>query len=754
MQRKDFPLLYYQLSEEAVLGILLGNHDQVIQKDIKRLKSVLKNGLTKDYKRYGIYPDTDLMDARLRLVEVAIRPTYKNQSASFPLSQKLTIPIPVVTGAVEEGGFECYLPLFQQQFSYERETQFRTLASHFIRNYLADRTPEQLYTYLRYPKPQLDFIRLRVKDENTFTWSNWSGQRRFRTLARLAVKVPQKKSNNRKNTLPEVAWEREQEVRNLIENILLANANVLVVGARGSGKSTVIQQAIREITKQLKGQQVEHTFWQIMPQRITASSKYLGEWQEAVENLIGDLVAANGILWVDQIIQLLMSGGEGAEDSVAAFLIPFLQQQKIRLLGEVSPQELESMRRLLPGFVENFQIVELEELQEKQVHAILTQLAEYSNQRLKIPIGNAALMLTYRLLLRYYPYEAFPGKGAKFLASCINVAKLQKANRITVKDVIKQFIQQSGLPEIFLRDDLALESSVVKSYFEKRIMGQPNVIEQLVSLIQIYKAGLNDPNKPIASLLFAGPTGVGKTASTKALAEYFFGMGQEKTPLIRIDMSEFQHAGHFIRFIGYGKQVGKLVKEVREKPFAVILLDEVEKAHPSIFDALLGLLDEGTLTDHFGRQTNFRNTIIIMTSNLGASNQQSLGFRATDSNEAIYHSAIRKFFRPEFINRIDQIVFFSKLSQENVYHILLKELEELKKREGFVKQGLELFFSDALIQHLSKEGFDEKYGARPLQQTIERKVVAPMAKWVLAHKEIRNRPIYLDYDKELTIGVA
>ncbi|MEM9848677.1 MAG: AAA family ATPase, partial [Bacteroidota bacterium] len=564
MQRKNFPILYYKLSEDAVLGILLGTYEQIIQKDIRKLRSVFKNYLTKDYKRYGVYPDTDLIEPRLRIIEAAIRPTYKNNTASFPLSQKLIVPIPVVTGKVEEGGYECHLPLFQQQFSYEREMQFKTLAGHFVRNYLADQTPEQLYNYLRYPKPALDFVTLRVKDENTFSWSSWSGQRRFRTLNRLAVQVPQKKNSSRKNTLPELAWERDLEVRQLIENILLANANVLVVGAKGSGKSTVIQQSIREIVKQLKGQQVEHTFWQIMPQRITASSKYLGEWQEAVENLIGDLSAANGILWVDQIMQLLMSGGEGAEDSIAAFLIPFLQQQKVRLLGEVTPQELESMRRLLPGFVENFQIVALEPLQEKQVHAILTQLADYSAQRLKLPIDSTALMLSYRLLLRYYPYEAFPGKGAKFLANCINVALLKKAKRITSRDIIKQFIQQSGLPEIFLRDDLALETELVRDHFEARIMGQPNVIERLISLIQVYKAGLNDPNKPIASILFAGPTGVGKTASAKALAGYFFGMGQEKMPLIRIDMSEYQHAGQFIRFIGYGKQVGKLVKEVRE----------------------------------------------------------------------------------------------------------------------------------------------------------------------------------------------
>lgn len=751
MQKKDFPILYYTLNKNAVLGVLLGSHEQIVQKDIKSLKTALRHYLQKEYKRYGFYPDVDLNNARLRIFEVQVRPAYHTQSASFPLNQKVNIPVPVITGELEDGGYECHMPLFQERFMYDQEKQCKTLVTHFVRNMFMNKSPEEIYPFLRYPKPEIDFVSLKVKEEQEFTWSNWRGQRRYKTLNRLATQIPQKRTEARKKNLPEIAWERDYEVKMLTEKIMLANANVLVVGTSGSGKSTIIQQAIKEITNQLKGQQVALTFWKIMPQRITASSKYLGEWQEAVENLIEELILANGVLWIDQIIQLLMSGGEGAEDSIAAFLIPFLQQRKIRVLGEVSPQELESMRRLLPGFVETFQLLELAELTEKQVHAILTQLADFSNTRLKIPIEAAALLQSYRLLLRYYPYESFPGKGAKFLAQCINVAKLKKRNQITITDVINQFVQQSGLPELFLRDDLKLKDQDIRNFFGERIIGQLAVIQQFCDLIKVFKAGLNDPNKPIATLLFAGPTGVGKTASAKALADYFFGMGQEKMPLIRIDMSEFQSANQYLRFIGYGKQVGKLVKEVREKPFAVVLLDEVEKAHPSIFDALLGVLDEGTQTDHFGRMTNFRNTIIIMTSNLGASNQQSLGFKSTDSEAAIYNSAIRKFFRPEFINRIDQVIYFNALNQKNVERILLKELEELKQREGYVKQGIRLHFSEKLIQFLAKEGFDSKYGARPLQRKIEEKITAPMAKWILENEGVKEVEVLLDYQGEVVI---
>ena len=252
-------------------------------------------------------------------------------------------------------------------------------------------------------------------------------------------------------------------------------------------------------------------------------------------------------------------------------------------------------------------------------------------------------------------------------------------------------------------------------------------------------------------MLFSGPTGVGKTASAKALASYFFGKGQKRSPLIRIDMSEFQHPGMLSRFIGAGNEVGKLVQEIRERPFSVLLLDEVEKADPTIFDALLTVLDEGVLVDNFGRTTNFRNTIIIMTSNLGASNRRSIGFGSSDSPK--YDSAIRNFFRPEFVNRIDHIVIFNSLTSKDIEKITLKELEELKQREGFTKRGFQLEFTTAVAAHLSKVGFDERYGARPLQRAIEREIVSPLAQWILANPKVENCKLKVDFQEgELKIS--
>jgi ATP-dependent Clp protease ATP-binding subunit ClpA len=335
----------------------------------------------------------------------------------------------------------------------------------------------------------------------------------------------------------------------------------------------------------------------------------------------------------------------------------------------------------------------------------------------------------------------------------VNETELNEENVITKEVVIQNFVNQTGLPELFLRDDILLNQKELKDHFLSRIIGQEDAVEKLCEIVKIFKAGLNNPGKPITTLVFAGPTGVGKTASAKALADYFFGKGQKQSPLIRIDMSEFQYSGQISRFIGSGQETGKLIQDIRERPFSVLLLDEVEKAAPSIFDALLTVLDEGVLVDAFGRVTNFRNTIIILTTNLGASNRQSIGYGGEVNKDANYLSAINSFFRPEFVNRIDGIVMFNSLSQKDIFSITLKELSELKKREGFVKRGLDVHFSENVAKYLSKSGFDERYGARPLQRMLEQTIVNPLANWLLQHPTVKERKVFVDYNKGLIIKV-
>ncbi len=750
METITYPLIYYTLPDTSILGILVGTDYQLVDKDLRGLKSTLSSHLQKQYKKHDDYPHVAISEPKLKMFDISVRPTYRTERAAFPMKDTVKVPVAVVYGETDSGHYECYLPTFNESFYYYDNKQFNALVKHFTTDKLNRLTPEEIYQHIMRGRPQLDTITLRVNYNKEHNW-NFKYEPTYKTLASMADRYPYGKAVRRNiSAFPEAAWELEHKVAETIEKLINSRSNVLLIGQPLCGKSSVLKQAIKKITAKNRKQRLDFTFWQIMPQRITASAKWLGEWQENCELLIEDLSSANGILWVVDFIRLLQTGGEGPEDSVAAFMQSFLRDGKLQMVGEVTPEQLESIKRLLPGFAEHFQLVKIDDLPEQKIQRILDKLAEFSDSNLKIKMKKSALGLTYRLLHRYYPYSSFPGKAVRFLGQCVNEAQLNQQNSINKEAVIHNFIKQTGMPELFLRDDILLDTNDLTNYFQQRIIGQPGAVDMMVSTIKVFKTGLNNPHKPITTMIFAGPTGVGKTASARAMADYFFGKGQNQSPLIRVDMSEFQHPGMIHRFIGAGRDVGKVVKEVRERPFSVLLLDEVEKAHPVIFDALLAALDEGILVDAYGRITNLRNTIIIMTTNLGASNRRSISF--DKSVRPDYGGALRGFFRPEFLNRVDSVVTFNSLGEDNIRLITLKELEDLKQREGFVKRNLQLTFGASLIDYLTSVGFDERYGARPLQRAIEQEVVAPFAHWLNKQPELNGVSLKLDYtDEQLTI---
>lgn len=745
MEKIVYPLLYYPINEHALLGQLVGTDIELVDSNLDGLRKTLLSYLQKQYKKYDFYPASEMVSPRLKIVSFQVQPSYRLRGGVFPLPDTLKINLPIVYGPTEEGQYECHIPTFQEHFFYYEPRQLDALVQYAGSTYLNQTSPEKLYRLIRTPRPKLDTVELRVNYERKHFKGGWDQERTYDVLNRLAEPYPPTKFQQRNlSALPDVAWRREKEVTKAIEKIIGTRSNILIVGRSGTGKSAVLSAALRSISNKSRKQKAGYNFWRIMPQRITASAKYLGEWEETVEALIDELNAANGIIWVEQMVQLLQTGGQGPEDSVAAFLMSFLQQGVLQMVGEATPRELESMRRLLPGFVEAFHIIEINELNERDVKLVMEKLASYAANNYKIQIPQAARELSYRLLLRYNPYTSFPGKAVSFLGYCLNEARARQETAVGKEEVIRNFVRQTGLPELFLRDELPLDVKALRSYFESRIIGQPKAVNALTQVVKVFKAGLNNPYRPIASFLFAGPTGVGKTASVKALSEYFFGKGQRTSPMIRIDMSEFQYPEQLTRLIGAGREPGQLVKDVRERPFSVLLLDEVEKADLAIFDALLGLLDEGILVDAYGRETNFRNTIVIMTSNLGASNRSTPGFSDKLPDEGTFRSAVERHFRPEFINRIDELVVFNSLKAEDILEITRKELDGLKQREGFLKVGLEVQFLPELIHHLADIGFDERYGARPLQRALENHVVMPVARWMLEHS--------IDKAGRLTIG--
>jgi ATP-dependent Clp protease ATP-binding subunit ClpA len=737
MEVWQFPVLCVAAPGDHVCARLVGLDWELVGPSAKRLKALFAKRLLTELDR-GL--ERPMRTPQLTVRPVSARPGYRRRDGHYPAPAPVTVPVAAVHGE-EDGAFVCHLPLLGEAFHYYRESQLDGLIEHFARERFQAMTPEELHRFLLPGRPWLDFVPLKVKGERR--------PKEDRALLRLdamldsiADRYPRPKGARRRlHVFPTLGGLRPDLVQAVVSKLLQENANVLLVGEPGVGKSAVLMEAIDRAENR--------SFWRTTPRRMIAGARWLGDWQEIVERLALALEASRDILWIDGIVDLLRVGGEGPEDSVAAYLQPRLDRGELQIVGELTPSELDAARARLPGFIDRFQIVRVEELPRERMLAVIDGLRDNAKQAQKVDIERRAAQAACRLLARHVRYESFPGKAVSFLAQCVNDALLRERATVTERDVLDEFGRRTGLPDLLLRDDATLDDAALRAHFARRILGQDEAVARLCRVVKVAKTGLNDPGRPVATLLFAGPTGVGKTASAKALAEFFFGRGG-RDPLVRLDMSELQHPAQIERLIGSADGPGTLLEQIRSRPFSVLLLDEIEKAHPAFFDALLGVLDEGRLLDAFGRAADFRGCIVVMTTNVGTRREGSLGFGPEAPDR--YDAEIRAFFRPEFVNRIDQLLTFRPLEPEVVLGIARKELEALREREGIVKRGTALEFGEGLVRHLAAAGFDRVYGARPLQRAIERLVVGPLSKWLLANAAPRR--VRLDWAEGLVLEKA
>jgi ATP-dependent Clp protease ATP-binding subunit ClpB len=327
---------------------------------------------------------------------------------------------------------------------------------------------------------------------------------------------------------------------------------------------------------------------------------------------------------------------------------------------------------------------------------------------------------------------------------------------ITENDIAEIVAKWTGIPVSRMLEEEAEKLGRMEEDLKKRIIGQDEAVQKISDTIKRSRAGIGDPNKPIGSFIFLGPTGVGKTELTKALAEFMF---NDEKALIRVDMSEFMEKHAVSKLIGAPPgyvgfdEGGGLVDQVRHRPYSIVLFDEIEKAHPEVFNVLLQVLDNGRLTDSKGRTVNFKNTIIIMTSNIGAQyidKMEKMGFseRAEGSNNSYNDikgkvlEALKDYFRPEFLNRIDDIVLFDILSKEAVRNIV--EIQVNLVRERLMDKEIELHLSEAALDYLAKEGYDPQYGARPLKRLIQNKILNPVASMIISKGIMRGGAVNVD----------
>ncbi len=416
------------------------------------------------------------------------------------------------------------------------------------------------------------------------------------------------------------------------------------------------------------------------------------------------------------------------------------------MVAEATPSELDACRRLLPGLVDALPIIHVKPMQEEHEVELLRTTLNNRLQSTDITHDPDLPAHLSRICRQFQRHSAPPGPAMRFVDELSGKRRLKTAEKNwTLPWMLGQFSKKTGLPLAMIDDAVPLRKEDIAATLALEVIGQDTACMEVAGVVTRAKSAVQDPKRPFGCLLLCGPTGVGKTQLAKSLAKYLFGASGEKAPLVRLDMSEYTggSAGH--RFLNDAEgNSASWIQQIRSRPLSVLLLDEIEKASGEVFDILLSVLDEGRLTDRLGRVTSFRNTVILMTSNLGARVGSSLGFN--EDSRVDYRSVVRKAFRPEFFNRLDGLIAFSPLSLDVIHRITEKELRDLCQREGLERYGRKLSWTTALVEHLAQVGFESSLGARPLQRFIETDVVAPLSKWLVEHSKMGQREIQLDWD--------
>ena len=509
---------------------------------------------------------------------------------------------------------------------------------------------------------------------------------------------------------------------------------VLLVGDSLVGKTALIhevvarrvekvQQSLLEKGKEKKNVANRKNVWLLAPQRLISGMSYVGQWEQRVHAILKTATEKKHILYFDDLIGLFRAGKSSCSNlCVADLLRKPLQQRSVRILAECTTGGYEQLLNLDRSFVDLFHVMHIEEMSEDETLRVCLQTSRDVESQHKAWFDPDALPTVIRLQRQYGGSHCFPGKAVRFLKQ-IGV----KFNRrpIARSNVLNEMSSTCGIRLPMIDDQQTLERKQVVTAFENLIVGQADAVNACVDLVMTEKARLSPEGKPIMAMLFTGPTGVGKTETAKALANYLF---DDVSKMVRFDLNEFKTPYSVARLVGtFDQPEGLLTSAIRHRPYSVILFDEIEKAHPDVFDVLLQVIGEGRLTDAIGRTTDFGNTVIVMTSNLGAQRAgQSVGFVPGD-DQRHYIAAAEKFFRPEFFNRIDRVVPFHQLNREQIASIAERLMSQVVSREGLMRRRCILNVGPELISDVVDVGYDQSMGARGLKRAIEQHFTHPVA---------------------------
>lgn len=616
---------------------------------------------------------------------------------------------------------------------------------------------------------------------------------------------------------------RENEIERLAQILSRRKKNnPVLIGEPGVGKSAIAEGlAIRIMQKKVSRVLFDKRVVALDIAAIVAGTKYRGQFEERMKAILNELAKnRNVILFIDELHTIVGAGGSGGNLDAANMLKPALARGEIQCIGATTLNEYRQNIEKDGALERRFQKVLVEPTSIEETVEILNNIKSRYEEHHNVRYTDAAIRACVKFTDRYIPDRSLPDKaidaldeaGSRAHITNIHVPRVieeLEASIETIKAKKKEAVklqnfevaaafrdeerQQAALleeekenwqrelndnPVVVDEEHVAEVVAMMTGVPVRRIaktegmkllqmhnelagsvIGQDEAIEKIVRAIHRNRAGLKDPNRPIGTFIFLGPTGVGKTQLAKVLAQYLFDSAES---LIRIDMSEYMEKFAVSRlvgappgYVGY-EEGGQLTEKVRRKPYAVVLLDEIEKAHPDVFNILLQLLDDGQLTDSLGRKVDFKNTIIIMTSNIGSRQLKDfgrgigfgVGDRSKDNDYArsVVEKALKNTFAPEFLNRIDDVIVFNSLSKENIHKIIDIELAALIKRVKDLGYSVEI--SETTKEFLAEKGYDPQFGARPLKRAIQKYVEDALAEVIIKGTVPERSILEVDCDKE------